>query len=82
MIQEPFAIGDSILHTVDPRYRVIAAVLFSFISALSYRPETLICAFLGALLLVILAKLNLFLVMKHYRLIPILQMDQQPFRRK
>jgi len=64
MIQESFTIGHSILHTIDPRYRVMAAVLFSFITALSYRPEALICALLSAFLLVILAKLNLFFVMK------------------
>jgi cobalt/nickel transport system permease protein len=64
MIREPFAIGHSILHTIDPRYRVMAAVLFSFITALSYRPETLICALLSAFSLVVIAKLNFFLVMR------------------
>lgn len=64
MIQEYFAIGHSFLHTIDPRYRVIAAILFSFITALSYRWETLICALLSAFFLVFLAQLNLGLVMK------------------
>ena len=64
MIQEPFAIGHSILHTIDPRYRVMAAVLFSFVTALSYRPETLICALLSAFSLVAVAKLNFFLVIR------------------
>jgi cobalt/nickel transport system permease protein len=64
MIQEPFVVGDSILHTIDPRYRVMAAVLFSFVTALSYRLEALVCALLSAFLLVILAKLNFLLVMK------------------
>ncbi|MGD9210542.1 MAG: cobalt ECF transporter T component CbiQ [Desulfobacteraceae bacterium] len=64
MIQEPFADGNSPLHTVDPCYRLVGAVLYSFIVALSYRPETLICALVGSFFLLMAAKLNLLQVIK------------------
>ncbi len=64
MIQEPFADGKSLLHTVDPRYRLVAAVIFSFLVALSYQMQTLIYALAGAIILAILAKLNFFQVVK------------------
>lgn len=52
------------LNTIDPCYRVIAAVLFSVVVALSYRPETLISAFIGAFVFIILARINFFLVVR------------------
>lgn len=64
MIQEPFAAGHSFLHSIDPRYRLVAAVLFSFTVALSYRTTTLTSAVVSALVLVALARLNLSEVAK------------------
>lgn len=64
MIQEPFADGRSILHIVDPRFRLIAASVFSVIVALSYRPATLICALTGAGVMILAGRLNLLQVIK------------------
>ncbi len=66
MIQEVFADGRSVIHTVDPRFRLAAAALFSIIVALSYRPATLICGLAGALALVLAARLNLLIVTKRF----------------
>ena len=47
MISEPFAIGDSMIHHLDPRIRVGLTVLYSFVVALAYQFPVLI----GALIL-------------------------------
>lgn len=52
------------LHRVDPRCRLAAAVIFSVIVALSYRPVTLICGLAGAALMIAGARLNLWQVVK------------------
>ena len=44
MFSEPFAIGDSIIHRIDPRFKVVAAVAFSIVVAVSYRFPTLLAA--------------------------------------
>ena len=62
MIQEPFSDGRSFLHTVDPRYRLIGAAVFSIIVAVSYRPATLICALAGACVMILAGRLNLLRV--------------------
>ncbi|MBN2707032.1 MAG: cobalt ECF transporter T component CbiQ, partial [Deltaproteobacteria bacterium] len=41
MIEEPFAQGDSPLHRIDPRFRLVAAVGFSLVVAVSHHFSTL-----------------------------------------
>ena len=58
MIEEPFSDGDSLIHRLDPRLKVIFAILYSFIVALSSRFPTLFAALGFSLLLIVLARLN------------------------
>jgi len=59
MITEPFASGDSLIHQLDPRVRIIAATVFSFVIALSSRFSAMIAALLLSFLLVGMARLNM-----------------------
>lgn len=63
-ISEPFASGQSIVHSLDPRARVVAAILLSIQVAVSYRFTTLIIGLLSSIILVLLARLNLRLVIR------------------
>jgi cobalt/nickel transport system permease protein len=69
MIQEPFAIGNSWLHQIDPRYKIVGAALFSTIVALSKTYPTLLGALFLALLLVCLAKLRPAIFIKRLLLV-------------
>lgn len=62
MFNEAFAIGDSIIHRIDPRFKVVAAVVFSAVVAVSYRFPTLLAALLAAVILTLAAHLNLKVV--------------------
>jgi len=44
MIAEPFAAGDSILHKMDPRVRIVFATVYSFVVAFSDRFPVLLAA--------------------------------------
>lgn len=59
MLNEPFAIGNSIIHRIDPRFKVVAAVLFSIVVAVSYRFPTLLTALGAAAVLTLAARLKL-----------------------
>lgn len=58
---EQFAAGSSLIHRLDPRVKIISAVLFSVTAALSDRFEVLAASLAGGLLLVLLARLDLAL---------------------
>ena len=57
MLQEPFALGNSFIHRLDPRIRLISAGIFSIVVALSRDYQTLTSAVLISFLWVILAQL-------------------------
>ncbi|MBN1833541.1 MAG: cobalt ECF transporter T component CbiQ [Deltaproteobacteria bacterium] len=59
MIEESFLEGDSVIHRLDPRAKVITAVAFSIVVALSDRFVALLPSFLIALSFVFLAGLSL-----------------------
>jgi cobalt/nickel transport system permease protein len=59
MIEEPFATGNSIIHRIDPRFRVAAAVFFSFAIALCYEFESLIAALAVSLVCLLLSGVRL-----------------------
>lgn len=59
MLREPFAVGDSVIHRIDPRYKVVTAALFTVTVAVSYRFPTLLTALTISLILVWAARLNL-----------------------
>ncbi|MBW1645419.1 MAG: cobalt ECF transporter T component CbiQ [Deltaproteobacteria bacterium] len=69
MISEPFASGDSFLHRLDPRVRILAAAAYSFTVALSYRLPNLLAALVLALALVALARLPLNQVLPRLKVV-------------
>ncbi len=58
MIREPFVNGTSPLHRLDPRLRILTAVLFSFVVALAERFPALWTGLALGLFLTVLARLN------------------------
>jgi len=58
MIQEQFSTGKSFVHGLDPRIKIIVAVLFSVVVAVSTRFLALLPALAVSLLLVVLTKLS------------------------
>jgi cobalt/nickel transport system permease protein len=64
MINEPFAIGNSIIHRIDPRFKIVVGTLFSIVVAVSYRFPTLLSALALAGGLTLVAHLDLRMVFK------------------
>jgi cobalt/nickel transport system permease protein len=58
MIEEPFAEGNSVIHRIDPRFRVVAATLLSIIIALSFKVEALVAALAIACVTLVVARLD------------------------
>ena len=59
MIDEPFARGETVIHKIDPRYRIVAATALSMAIAVSYRFEALVFALAFSVMLVLAARLDL-----------------------
>jgi cobalt/nickel transport system permease protein len=64
MISEPFAIGDSMIHKLDPKIRVSLTVVYSFVIALAYQFPVLIIALVLSSILVTIARVNIKEVLK------------------
>ena len=64
MFNETFAVGDSIIHRIDPRFKVVAAAAFSIVVALSYQFPTLFAALVTAVVLTLAAHLNMKAVIR------------------
>ena len=58
MIIEPFAFGDSAVHRLDPRLRVVLATAYSVVVAVADRMPVLVCALGISLILAGLARLD------------------------
>ncbi len=69
MINEPFAIGNSVIHRLDPRFKIIAVIAFSVATAVAYGFPALVTAFAASLVMLRLAGLALKSVAK--RLVPV-----------
>ena len=59
MIAEPFAHGKSIFHMMDPRVKIPIALGFSVVLAVANKPHVLILGSVFAILLILIARLNL-----------------------
>ena len=57
MLREPFAVGNSPIHQLDPRIRLLSASVYSIVVALSRNFQVLTAAVIISSLLVILAQL-------------------------
>jgi len=64
MISEPFAIGESMIHRLDPRIRLSLTVLYSFVVALSYQFTVLIPALSLSLILILISRVKIQEVLK------------------
>jgi cobalt/nickel transport system permease protein len=64
MISEPFAIGESMIHRLDPRIRLSLTVLYSFVVALSYQFSVLILALSLSSILILISRLKIQEVLK------------------
>ncbi len=69
MIEEPFATGNSAVHNIDPRFRVIAAVVYSFAVALCYGFVPLITAFAVSAVSLLMCRVSLKKVLKQLALV-------------
>ncbi|RTZ99258.1 MAG: cobalt ECF transporter T component CbiQ [Deltaproteobacteria bacterium] len=58
MFDEPFATGRSFIHRIDPRHRIVIAVVYSFVVALTDRFAPLTGALIVSLALAALARLR------------------------
>jgi len=58
MIAEPFTDGNSLLHRLDPRIKILLATTYSFVVALLNQFPSLLAALSVSLMLVVLAQLN------------------------
>lgn len=64
MLQEPFAFGNSFVHQLDPRIRLMTACVYSIVVALSRNFQVLTAAVLISFVLVILAQLSVREIIK------------------
>ena len=64
MLQEPFSAGASPIQRLDPRSRIVMAVLYAFVVALSNRFPALLAAFAFSFLLVGVSRLPLLYLAK------------------
>jgi cobalt/nickel transport system permease protein len=67
MIEEQFSTGESFVHSLDPRVKIIVAILYSVVIAVSSNFLALLPALVVAVILIILAKLPIAKVF--YRLL-------------
>ncbi len=71
MLQEPFAIGNSFIHRLDPRIRVLSACVYSILVALSRNFHVLTAAILISFVLIMMAQLSAREVIKRIVLVNI-----------
>lgn len=71
LLEEKLAVGSSWIHSLDPRAKLVVGLFFSFLIALSNRLETLIYFSAAAVILVIIARINLKYILKRLLLLNI-----------
>lgn len=59
LIDEKFVIGQSVIHKIDPRIKVVCATMYSMVTAVLYRFESLMGSLILSILLVLIAKLSM-----------------------
>ena len=64
MLSEPFTVGDSPLHRLDPRIRLVSAVIYSCAAALCREFPALLSALILSMALVAMARLRIAEVLK------------------
>ncbi len=64
MIEEIFAAGDSLIHRLDPRVRILAALTYSIPLALISRPIPMLLSLAFSIVMTVLARLNVTALFK------------------
>lgn len=64
MIVEPFAVGSSVIHRLDPRIRLSFTILYAIVVALSYRFSVLIAALMLSAVLLVISQVSFREVLK------------------
>ena len=64
MISEPFAIGNSVIHQLDPRIRLAFTMLYAFVVALSYQFSVLVMALTISSALILISQVSITDVFK------------------
>ena len=64
MISEPFAIGNSVIHQLDPRIRLALTMLYAFVVALSYQFSVLVMALAISSALILISQVSITDVFK------------------
>ena len=64
MISEPFAIGNSVIHQLDPRIRLAFTILYAFVVALSYQFSVLVMALTISAALIVISQVSITDVFK------------------
>jgi cobalt/nickel transport system permease protein len=64
MLHEPFAVGDSALHRLDPRIRLVSAAIFSCMVAVCRESSALLAALILSMALAAIARLRIVEVLK------------------
>jgi cobalt/nickel transport system permease protein len=58
VIEEHFSEGDSVIHNIDPRVRVICAIVYAVIIAITGKLTIALCGLSAGILLILLARLS------------------------
>ena len=69
MLKEPFSTGNSQIHRLDPRFKVVFASVYAFVVALSNSFPALIAALIFSFILIGLSRLNILEVAKRIILV-------------
>lgn len=69
MLNEPFAIGNSIIHRTDPRFRLVSGIIYSIVVAILHSFPALTASTLFSIFLLIIAGLDIRTVLKRLALI-------------
>ena len=69
MLKEPFSTGNSQIHRLDPRFKVVFASVYAFVVALSNSFPALIAALIFSFILIGLSRLNILEVAKRVVLV-------------
>jgi len=69
MLQEPFSTGNSQIHRLDPRFKVVSATIYAFVVALSNNFPVLIAALIFSFALVGVCRLDFLEVAKRVALV-------------
>ena len=72
LLEDNFAIGDSLIHRLDPRGRIVVACAFSIIVAISNRFPALLFALLLSIIVTFLARLSFRMILSRLLVVNIL----------